>query len=103
MEGESSIEDDAKRAVVPKDVKQLRACLMCHLVKHVKQFEKEGCDNCKDRFERENVDDFASVNFTGVAAIMQPEQSWVGKWLKKQKLVPGCYALEVIGDRPGED
>lgn len=26
--------------VVPKDVRQLRACIGCHLVKHVKQFER---------------------------------------------------------------
>jgi hypothetical protein len=27
-------------AVVPKDIKQLRACLTCHIVKTAKQFER---------------------------------------------------------------
>jgi hypothetical protein len=110
----------AEDAVVPRDVKQLRACLRCHLVKHIKQFEKcvmcgpllycpcvqayafpqegdmiptkhqtnlcmrvhlricifqsswqlmfvhdrDGCENCAD-FDKEYVDEFCTVNFTG--------------------------------------
>ena len=32
---------------VPKNLKQLRACLVCSLVKTFDQFEADGCDNCE--------------------------------------------------------
>ena len=31
---------------VPRDLRGLRACLLCSLVKSVDQFEMDGCDNC---------------------------------------------------------
>ena len=31
----------------PKELKKLKACMDCHLVKTLPQFQKEGCDNCK--------------------------------------------------------
>mmetsp|Transcript_5500 Transcript_5500/g.13367 ORF Transcript_5500/g.13367 Transcript_5500/m.13367 type:complete len:103 (+) Transcript_5500:37-345(+) len=91
------LEQLAREAVVPKDVRQLRACIGCHLVKHVKQFERDGCENC-EQSHGDDYEDKMSVNFTGVAAIMQPNQSWVARWLRKQNMVPGCYALEVAGE-----
>ena len=32
---------------VPKSLKQLRACLVCSLIKTFDQFETDGCDNCE--------------------------------------------------------
>lgn len=32
---------------VPRDLRGLRACLLCSLVKSVDQFEVDGCDNCE--------------------------------------------------------
>lgn len=32
---------------VPKSLKQLRACLVCSLIKTFDQFESDGCDNCE--------------------------------------------------------
>ena len=32
--------DLGEAAIVPKDIKQLRACLQCHVVKTAKQFER---------------------------------------------------------------
>ena len=52
---------------VPKGMKQLRACLVCSLVKTFDQFEHDGCDNCDSvlhmRKNRDNVYDCTSSNF----------------------------------------
>mmetsp|Transcript_55598 Transcript_55598/g.130240 ORF Transcript_55598/g.130240 Transcript_55598/m.130240 type:complete len:104 (-) Transcript_55598:30-341(-) len=98
MADASTLEEIAAETVVPKDIRQLRACTHCHLVKHVKQFERDGCENCARVFDKTAYDEHCSVNFTGVAAIMQPDHSWVARWLRKQNLKPGCYALEVAGE-----
>lgn len=34
---------------LPRDLRGLRACLVCSLIKTIDQFENDGCDNC-DRF-----------------------------------------------------
>ena len=31
---------------IPKDLRGLRACLSCSLIKTMEQFESDGCDNC---------------------------------------------------------
>ena len=31
---------------VPNNLRHLRACLLCSLVKTFDQFEMDGCDNC---------------------------------------------------------
>ena len=33
--------------VVPNGLRNLRACLLCSLVKTFDQFEVDGCDNCE--------------------------------------------------------
>lgn len=32
---------------IPKDLRNLRACMLCSLVKSVDQFEDSGCENCE--------------------------------------------------------
>ena len=53
--------------IVPKGMKQLRACLVCSLVKTFDQFENDGCDNCESvlhlKRNRDNVYDCTSSNF----------------------------------------
>lgn len=53
--------------IVPKSMKQLRACLVCSLVKTFDQFESDGCDNCESvlhlKRNRDNVYDCTSSNF----------------------------------------
>ena len=45
---------------VPKSLKQLRACLVCSLIKTFDQFESDGCDNCELRQIRSPS--FSSLN-----------------------------------------
>lgn len=32
---------------IPRDLRNLRACLLCSMIKTVEQFEVDGCDNCE--------------------------------------------------------
>ena len=78
---------------VPKDLRQLRACLSCSLVKTFDQWENDGCENC-DVFlhmknNRDNVYDMTSSNFDGMVASMKPDDSWVCKWQRITKFKPG--------------
>ena len=36
---------------IPRDLRQLRACLVCSAVKSVVMFEEQGCDNCEHLLE----------------------------------------------------
>ncbi|CAB1316873.1 unnamed protein product [Coregonus sp. 'balchen'] len=67
----------------PKDLRHLRACLLCSLVKTIDQFEYDGCDNCESYLQmkgnREMVYECTSSSFDGVIAQMSPEDSWVAK------------------------
>uniref|UniRef100_A0A8C3UTF4 Transcription elongation factor SPT4 n=1 Tax=Catharus ustulatus TaxID=91951 RepID=A0A8C3UTF4_CATUS len=69
---------------VPKDLRHLRACLLCSLVKTIDQFEYDGCDNCETYLQmkgnREMVYDCTSSSFDGIITMMSPEDSWVSKW-----------------------
>ncbi|CAI9574861.1 unnamed protein product [Staurois parvus] len=69
---------------VPKDLRHLRACLLCSLVKTIDQFEYDGCDNCDAYLQmkgnREMVYDCTSSSFDGIVAMMSPDDSWVSKW-----------------------
>jgi len=81
--------------VVPKDLRQLRACLVCSLIKTFDQFEFDGCDNCDEflhmKSNKDNIYDCTSNNFDGMIALMFPEDSWVAKWQRISK-----YLLDFI-------
>lgn len=40
--------------------------------------------------------------FEGVITIANPTTSWVAKWQRLDKFVPGVYAAKVIGQLPEE-
>ena len=80
----------------PNELKKLRACKRCHLVKTEKQFRKDGCDNCPYFKEnRYTVFEYTTSNFEGMTCIMDPETSWVSKYLNVKYFVPGTYAITV--------
>ncbi|XP_044745493.1 transcription elongation factor SPT4-like isoform X3 [Coccinella septempunctata] len=91
---------------IPVDLRRLRACLACSLIKSFEQFLRDGCDNCEEflrmRKDSDNVYLYTSKSFTGMAAMMQPSESWVGKWLRIGVCCPGMYALSVAGSLPRE-
>jgi len=89
---------------VPKDLRNLRACLVCSLIKTTDQFEMDGCENCDDflrmRNNKENVYACTSNNFDGMIAVLSPEDSWVCKWQRIGRFVKGVYAISVSGKLP---
>uniref|UniRef100_A0A182WLU7 Transcription elongation factor SPT4 n=1 Tax=Anopheles minimus TaxID=112268 RepID=A0A182WLU7_9DIPT len=89
---------------IPKDLRALRACLVCSLVKSFDQFETDGCDNCEDflrmKNNREQVYDCTSNNFDGMIAVMSPDDSWVCKWQRLSRFTKGIYAISVSGKLP---
>ncbi|KAG8590075.1 hypothetical protein GDO81_006625 [Engystomops pustulosus] len=71
---------------VPKDLRHLRACLLCSLVKM--------------KGNREMVYDCTSSSFDGIVAMMSPDDSWVSKWQRITNFKPGVYAVSVTGRLP---
>jgi transcription elongation factor SPT4 len=100
----SNEEVNAVVETVPKDMRQLRSCLVCSLVKTADQFENDGCDNCENflhlKRNRENVMDCTSSKFEGMVASCKPRDSWVCKWQRIKDFVPGIYAISVEGRLP---
>lgn len=89
---------------VPKDMRNLRACLLCSLIKTLEQFEYDGCDNCEEflhmKNNRDTVYECTSSSFDGIMALMSPDDSWVAKWQRISRSVKGCYAVSVTGRLP---
>merc|ERR550532_668316 len=48
----------------------------------------------------ESVMECTSANFDGIVALMHPEDSWVGRWQRINKCIPGMYAVSVSGKLP---
>ncbi|VDM39867.1 unnamed protein product [Toxocara canis] len=89
---------------IPRDLRNLRACLLCSMIKTLEQFEQDGCDNC-ERFlgmkgDEEKVGECTSSNFDGMIAVISPEDSWVCKWQKISRKAKGMYAISVSGTLP---
>lgn len=86
---------------IPEDIKQLRACMLCSLVKKHEQFFTAGCENCEKHLKMKgsdvNIAKFTSVNFQGMIGMMHPDGSWVAKWQRIDRFVPGMYAISVTG------
>ncbi|XP_055374563.1 transcription elongation factor SPT4 [Condylostylus longicornis] len=89
---------------IPKDLRGLRACLVCSLVKTFDQFEYDGCENCEEflrmKNNKDNVYDHTSNNFDGLIALMTPDDSWVAKWQRITRFTRGMYAISVSGRLP---
>ena len=90
--------------IVPTELRNLRACLLCGLIKTASQFEASGCDNCEEflniQGDPELVNKCTSNNFDGMIAMMNPSESWVARWVMIDKLSPGVYAMSVSGSLP---
>lgn len=91
--------DEVEECAVPVNFKQLRACVRCKLIKESSQFERDGCENCRD-----NERDIATTTmFEGCICMIEPEQSWVAKWQSMRGLKPGIYAINVLDNNNDED
>ena len=100
MEGAEELRLD----IIPTEMRYLRACKLCSLVKTMDLFLYNGCENCdfwlKMRKNKALVEDYTSNSFDGIISLMSPKESWVGKWQRLEKFIPGCYAISVTGELP---
>jgi len=92
-------------STAPNDLKGLRACLGCSLVKTEQQFLQSGCANCDNlglKGSRQRVQDCTSASFDGLISLMDPDGSWVARWqrINGAGFQPGCYAISVQGRLP---
>lgn len=89
---------------IPRELHNLRACMLCHLIKSADQFEKNGCENCEKfiqmRQHRDLVAQCTTAVFSGMIALCNPEDSWVARWQRMEKRVKGMYAIDVSGKLP---
>jgi len=88
-----------------KEMRQLRACMFCSLVKTASQFEHFGCTNCpflKMRENKSKVLECTSSSFDGLISIMDPQKSWVARWqrISSPNYAKGIYAISVHGRLP---
>lgn len=96
------------RAAVPSNLKGIRACKRCGILKTLEQFINKGCENCpflemEDDPEKCNL--CTTAFFEGQVAVMDPRESWSAKWLRVDAYLPGVYAISVTGtfDKDIED
>lgn len=100
---EQPSESPRKRVFHEDKAHKLLACLSCRLLKTEAEFVESGCGNCKYLKmigDRRRTRDCTTENFHGFMAITKPRESWVAKYNRLNKLVPGFYALHIIGEIP---
>ncbi|KAH8930019.1 transcription initiation Spt4 [Atractiella rhizophila] len=70
------------------------------------EFKKQGCPNCDDilkmKAEQERVLECTTGTYDGAIALINPEDSWVAKWQRINKFVPGLYAVRLTGSLPDD-
>jgi len=80
--------------------------MVCSIVQTTKQFYNGGCPNCESilglRSSTEAIQEYTTTKFEGLIALADPEASWVAKWQRLKKYVPGIYAVKVVGTLPEE-
>ena len=95
-------------ASVPTNMRGIRACKRCGLLKNFEQFINDGCDNCpflEMAGDSERANSCTTAFFEGQTAVFDPRDSWAAKWLRVDSYLPGVYAITVIGslDKDTED
>jgi transcription elongation factor SPT4 len=88
------------QASVPTNLRSIRACKRCGLLKTLEQFYEDGCENCPFLTMGDDADKVSRCTtafFEGQAAIMDPRDSWSAKWIRVDAHLPGVYALQVTG------
>jgi len=81
--------------------RNLRACMVCSIIQLQSRFLSHGCPNCESVLQlHNNIDsvlECTSANFHGMIAVTDPKASWVARWQRVDRYVPGMYAVQVIG------
>ena len=92
--------------VPPNQQRNLRACMVCSIVRTYTQFMNGGCPNCEEILElagnTENVNDCTSQVFEGLITVADTSKSWVARYQRLEGYVAGVYATQVEGILPEE-
>lgn len=90
--------------IPPNQQRNMRACMVCSIVRTQQQFTTNGCPNCEDILELignpEQVNDCTSQVFEGLISVADTNRSWVARYQRLEGYVPGVYATQVEGILP---
>jgi transcription elongation factor SPT4 len=90
--------------IPPGQQRNMRACMICSIVRTQQQFTTQGCPNCEDILELagnpEQVNDCTSQVFEGLISVADTSRSWVARFQRLEGYVPGVYATQVEGILP---
>ncbi|KAH7117943.1 Spt4/RpoE2 zinc finger-domain-containing protein [Dendryphion nanum] len=92
--------------IQPNQQRNMRACMVCSVVRTTQQFQTQGCPNCESFLElRGNLDavqECTSQVFDGLMTVSDTSRSWVARYQRLEGYVPGVYAVQVEGVLPEE-
>ncbi|GAC77081.1 hypothetical protein PANT_24d00032 [Moesziomyces antarcticus T-34] len=57
---------------------------------------------CRQQMQgsQDRVAECTTSNFDGMISMLRPDESWVAKWQRIEKRLPGLYAVKVVGRLP---
>ena len=88
--------DELAEASPPNDLRNIRACKRCGILKTTEQFYEQGCENCPFLDMPEDmrmVNNFTTAFFEGHVAVMDPRESWAAKWIRVDAYLPGTFTF----------
>ncbi|CAA9963668.1 Transcription elongation factor SPT4 [Pyrenophora teres f. maculata] len=92
--------------IPPNQQRNMRACMVCSVVRTQQQFLTEGCPNCEDVLELagnpEQINDCTSQVFDGLISVSDTSRSWVARYQRLEGYRPGVYATQVEGILPDD-
>jgi transcription elongation factor SPT4 len=92
--------------IPPNQQRNMRACMVCSVVRTQQQFLTQGCPNCEDILELagnpEQINDCTSQVFEGLITVADTTRSWVARYQRLEGYKPGVYATQVEGILPDE-
>lgn len=95
---------DTMASIPPNQQRNMRACMVCSIVRTQQQFLNNGCPNCEDFLElvgnSEQINDCTSQVFDGLISVTDTRRSWVARYQRLEGYVPGVYATQVEGILP---
>jgi transcription elongation factor SPT4 len=92
--------------IPPNQQRNMRACMVCSVVRTQQQFLTQGCPNCEDILELagnpEQINDCTSQVFEGLITVADTTRSWVARYQRLEGYHPGVYATQVEGILPDD-
>jgi transcription elongation factor SPT4 len=92
--------------IPPGQQRNMRACMVCSVVRTQQQFLSQGCPNCEDILELtgnpEQINDCTSQVFEGLITVADTSRSWVARYQRLEGYKAGVYATQVEGILPDD-